>query len=227
MAEEMRALQTNCTWDVVPLPPGKKIVGCQWIFTIKHKADGSVERYKATLVAKGYTQKYGVDYNETFAPMVKINTIRILIFVAANQNWPLLQFDVKNAFLHRELQEEVYMDLPPRVSEKTGMVCKLKRALYGLKQSPQAWFGRFALVMRNFGYKQSNSDHIVFLKDKKDKVTALIIYVDDMILTGSDVFEIEKLKKYLSNEFEMKELGHLMYFLGMEVVQSNQGIFLS
>ncbi|KAL6277717.1 hypothetical protein ACE6H2_021318 [Prunus campanulata] len=227
MAEEMRALQKNQTWDVVHLPPGKKTVGCRWIFTIKHKADGSVERYKARLVAKGYTQKYGVDYNETFAPVAKINTVRILLSLAANYDWPLLQYDVKNAFLHGELKEDVYMDLPPGVPERTGMVCRLKRALYGLKQSPRCWFGRFALSMRKFGYKQSNSDHTLFLKHKKDKVTALIIYVDDMILTGSDDDEIDKLKKYLSSEFEMKELGELKYFLGIEVARSDQGIFLS
>ncbi|CAL9028547.1 unnamed protein product [Prunus brigantina] len=113
MNEEMRALQKNGTWELVPLPHGKKTVGCRWIYTVKLKADGSVERYKARLVAKGYTQRYGIDYQETFAPVAKIKTIRILLSLAANLDWPLHQFDVKNAFLHGDLEEEVYMDLPP------------------------------------------------------------------------------------------------------------------
>ena len=125
MEVEMDALKKNGTWDLVPLPPGKKTVGCRWVYTVKHNADGSVDRYKARLVAKGYTQKYGVDYDETFAPVAKINTIRVLMSLAANLDWPLQQFDVKNAFLHGDLNEEIYMDLPPGYNTSTGekVVC--------------------------------------------------------------------------------------------------------
>ena len=113
MNEEMKALQKNSTWEVVDLPEGKKPVGCRWVFNIKYKADRTIERCKARLVAKGYTQTYGIDYMETFAPVAKINTVRILLSLAVNLDWPLHQFDVKNAFLHGNLQEEVYMELPP------------------------------------------------------------------------------------------------------------------
>jgi hypothetical protein len=135
MVEEMEALQKNSTWDLVELPEGKKTVGCKWVFTVKHKADGSMERYKARLVAMGYTQTYGINYHETFAPMAKINTIRVLLSLAANLDWPLQQFDVNNAFLHGELEEEVYMDLPPgfTTASDVGKVCKLNKSLYGLK----------------------------------------------------------------------------------------------
>ncbi|CAL9003914.1 unnamed protein product, partial [Prunus brigantina] len=228
MNDEMQALQKNSTWELVPLPSGKRTVGCRWIYTIKLKADGSIERYKARLVAKGYTQRYGVDYQETFAPVAKINTVRILISLAANLDWPLHQFDVKNAFLHGDLEEEVYMDPPPGCklsSESKHYVCKLKKSLYGLKQSPRAWFGRLTKSMRAFGYKQSNFDHTLFLKHKENKITALIVYVDDMIVTGDDPDERKALQEYLSKEFEMKDLGTLKYFLGIEVSRSHQGIF--
>jgi hypothetical protein len=123
--------------------------------------------------------------------------VRVLISLAANLDWPLHQFDVKNAFLHGDLEEEVYMDVPPGLTSpmQGKVVCKLQKALYGLKQSPRAWFGRFSFAMRRYGYKQSNSDHTLFLKHQREKVTALIIYVDDMIITGNDREEISKLQE--------------------------------
>jgi hypothetical protein len=229
MKEEMEALLKNGTWTLVPLPKGKKTVGCRWVFSIKHKVDGSIDRYKAMLVAKGYTQTYGVDYQETFSPIAKLNTVRVLLSLAANLDWQLHQFDVKNAFLHGDLEEKVYMDVPPgyTVNDDTTVVCKLQRALYGLKQSPIAWFGRFSVAMKKYGYKPSNSDHTLFLKHRLGKATTLIIYVDDMIITGDDIEEISQLQKQLATEFEMKNLGGLKYFLGIEVARSKQGIFLS
>ncbi|PRQ56600.1 putative RNA-directed DNA polymerase [Rosa chinensis] len=229
MAVEMDALEKNCTWELVSLPPGKKTVGCRWVYTVKHNSNGSVDRYKARLVAKGYTQKYGVDYDETFAPVAKINTIRVLLSLAANLDWPLQQFDVKNAFLHGDLHEEVYMDLPPGygTSSKEQVVCKLQKSLYGLKQSPRAWFGWFTKFMKKIGYRQSNSDHTLFLKHQGGKVTALIIYVDDMVVTCDDLEEIQRLQGQLSSEFEMKDLGSLKYFLGIEVARGKDCIVLS
>jgi hypothetical protein len=229
MVEEMEALHKNSTWDLVELLEDKKTVSCKWVFTVKHKVDGSVERYKARLVAKGYTQTYGIDYHETFAPVAKINIIRVLLSLAANLDWPLQQFDVKNAFLHGELEEEVYMDLPPgfTTASDVGKVCKLNKSLYGLKQSPRAWFGKFSQSMKNYGFKQSQADHTLFLKCDKGKLTALIVYVDDMVVTGNDEEGIRRLRDYLAKEFEMKDLGALRYFLGIEVARSRHGIFLS
>ncbi|CAJ2627685.1 unnamed protein product [Trifolium pratense] len=180
---EMEALDKNNTWELVSLPNGKKPVGCKWVYTVKYKADGSIERYKARLVAKGFTQTYGIDYSETFAPVAKMNTVRVILSLAANYNWNLQQFDVKNAFLHGELEEEIYMDVPPGYREDiaANTVCKLKKALYGLKQSPRAWFGRFTKVMVGLGFKQSQGDHTLFVKHSKSGgVTVLLVYVDDV-----------------------------------------------
>nr|GFA73257.1 putative ribonuclease H-like domain-containing protein [Tanacetum cinerariifolium]GFA91440.1 putative ribonuclease H-like domain-containing protein [Tanacetum cinerariifolium] len=201
MDVEMDALMRNGTWDKCILPHWKKHVGCRWIFTIRYKPDGTVERYKSRLVAKGYIQTYGIDYSETFSPVAKIDTIRVLFSITANQGpaWILSAF------------QEFF---------------KLKKSLYGLKQSPRAWFGRFTLAMKKYGYKQSNSYHTLFLRHRGDRVTCLIIYVDDMIITGNDESKIKKLKEGLCAEFKMKDLGNLSYFLGIEVMISPQGIFI-
>ncbi|XP_073109504.1 uncharacterized protein [Elaeis guineensis] len=171
---------------------------------VKQTPEGTVERYKARLVAKGYTQTYGIDYDETFAPVAKINSVRILISCAANFGWDLFQLDVKNAFLHGELQEEVYMDVPPgfATAQTVGKVCQLRRSLYGLKQSPRAWFDRFRQAIIQMGYKQSNADHTLFFRHNKGKIDILIVYVDDIVVTGDDSEEIAHLKAQLAQAFE-------------------------
>jgi Reverse transcriptase (RNA-dependent DNA polymerase) len=172
---------------------------------------------------------YGVDFQETFSPVAKLNIVRVLLPLAANMDWPLHQFDVKNVFLHGEIKEEIYMDLPPGFgySGPKNAMCKLKKALYGLKQSPRAWFGIFSGAMKKYGFDQCDSNHTLFIKRKGDKLTMLIIYVDDMIITGNDEEEMHRLEEKLSQEFETKNLGRLKYFLGIEVMRSEEGIFLS
>ena len=229
MLEEMNALEKNNTWELVELPSDKDPVGCKWVYTIKHNPEGKVERYKARLVAKGYTQTYGVDYEETFAPVPKMNSIRALISCASNLGWDLHQLDVKNAFLHGDLQEEIYMHIPPgfNTAQTEGKVLRLHRSLYGLKQSPRAWFDRFRRAVLQMGYKQSNADHTLFYKRNMNRLAILIVYVDDIIITGDDAKEIKQLKLQLAQEFEVKDLGQLRYFLGIEVSRSSKGIYLS
>ena len=230
MNEEMTALEKNNTWELTTLPRGKKAIGCRWVFTPKFQADSTLERLKARLVAKIYTQQQGIDYGETFAPVAKFNTVRVLIALAAKCEWDILQLDVKNAFLHGELQEEVYMQLPPgyQLTNVPNQVCKLKKALYGLKQSPRAWFSRFTKAMIDLNYHQARGDHVLFIKHSTTgAVTLLLVYVDDILITGGDAAEIHQLTTALSGQFEMKELGQLKYFLGIEVAYSKEGISLS
>ena len=229
MREEMHALQKNKTWELVPLPKGKKVVGCKWVFTVKQNPKGEVDRYKTRLVAKGYSRTYGIDYDKTFALVAKMGTVRALISCAVNFGWPLHQMDVKNAFLHGDLQEEVYMEIPPCFANRqtVGKVCRLKKSLYGLKQSPRAWFDRFRRAFCGMGYTQCNGDHTVFYKDKGTFITIMAVYVDDIVITGDDVEEIKYLKKNLGRAFEVKDLGPLRYFLGIEIAKSPKGIVLS
>ena len=217
------------TRDLVQLPVGKKAVGRKWVFTVKQTPEGLIDRYKARLVAKGYSQTYGIDYDETFAPVAKMGTVRTLISCAVNFGWPLHQLDVKSAFLHGDLQEEVYMEIPPGFAnnQTVGKVCKLKKSLYGLKQSPRAWFDRFRQAVCDMGYTQCNGDHTVFYKHKGSFITIMAVYVDDIIITGDDVEEIKFLKESLGKAFEVKDLGPLRYFIGIEIVRSQKGIVLS
>ncbi|KAL6311476.1 hypothetical protein AAG906_012064 [Vitis piasezkii] len=228
--EEIQALEKNGTWEISELPEGKRPVGCKWIFTVKHNPDGSINRFKARLVAKGFTQSYGIDYEETFAPLAKLNSIRVLLSVAVNLDWNLHQLDVKNAFLNGELEEEVYMKIPPSMEtpENSGKVCKLRKSLYGLKQSPRAWFDRLTRVVKKHGFIQCQADHTLFMKHSKEgEMTLFIVYVDDIIITGDDEEGIGNLKKLLAREFEIKDLGQLRYFLGMKVGRTKEGIVVT
>lgn len=178
-----------------------------------------MDRYKARLVAKGYTQTYGIDYQETFAPVAKLNTVGVILSLTSNLDWPLHQLDIKNAFLNGDL-EEVYMEIPPGLENKANAnkVCRLKKSLYGLKQSPRAWFDRFTRAIRKWGYIQGQSEDTLFINHSSEgRITLLIVYVDDIILTGDNHEEMQNLKSLLANEFEIKDLGSLKYFLGMEV----------
>lgn len=229
MIDEINALDHNGTWDLVELPASKKAIGCKWVFTVKVNPDGSVARLKARLVAKGYAQTYGVDYHETFSPVAKVPSIRLFISLAATYDWVLHQLDVKNAFLHGDLHEEVYMEQPPGfvAQGESGKICKLRKSLYGLKQSPRAWFGRFNAVVTEFGLRRSSYDHSVFYNSSSSGCILLVVYVDDIVITGSDKTGIKKLKDFLASQFQTKDLGPLRYFLGIEVSRSRKGICLS
>ncbi|RVW29613.1 Retrovirus-related Pol polyprotein from transposon TNT 1-94 [Vitis vinifera] len=189
MVDEMAALHSNGTWDLVVLPSGKSTIGCRWVYAVKVGPDGQVDRLKACLVAKGYTQVYGSDYGDTFSPVAKIASVRLLLSMAAMCSWPLYQLDIKNVFLHGDLAEEVYMEQPPGfvAQGESGLVCRLCRSLFGLKQSPRAWFDRFSSVVQEFGMLCSTADYSVFYHHNSlRQCIYLVVYVDDVVITGSD-----------------------------------------
>ena len=180
------------------LPSGKFVVGCKWIYKIKSRSDGSIERYKARLVAKSFTQEYEIDYEETFAPVARISSVRALLAVAAVSKWELFQMDIKNAFLNGDLSEEVYMQPPPGLFVELNKVCHLRRALYGLKQAPWAWFTKFNSTISRLGYMANHYDSALFLRRTDKGTILLLLYVDDMIITGDDLSGIQELNDFLS-----------------------------
>ena len=194
-------------------------------------ADGSVDRYKVRLVVKGFTQVPGKDFGATFAPVAKLTSVRLLASLAASHLWPLHQLDIKNAFLHGDLLETIYMDTPPRFraeGEYAGKVCRLRKSLYELKQSPRAWFSRFSEVILSMEFVCCHSDHTCFIRRRLDgRCIILLVYVDDIILTGDDAPGISQVKQDLGKVFDVKHLGSLRYFLGIEITRSRNGISLS
>ncbi|KAJ9558897.1 hypothetical protein OSB04_013511 [Centaurea solstitialis] len=229
MDDEITALRINNTWELVPRPKSTNVVGSKWVFRTKYLSDGSVDRLKARLVAQGFTQIPGFDYSHTFSPVVKASTVRIILALAVMNKWPLHQLDVKNAFLNGLLSETVYMEQPPGYvdPEFPHHVCRLKRALYGLKQAPRAWFQRLSTFLCKIGFTCSRADTSLFIFTRGSAVLYLLVYVDDIILTGNQPSLIQQFISRLHQEFAIKDLGKLGYFLGLEVTYNESGIFLS
>jgi transposase InsO family protein len=229
MNEEFSALQRQKTWSLIPLPPGKNIVGCKWVFKLKRNSDGSISRYKARLVAKGFHQQYGIDFAETFSPVVKPPTVRLILALAVTYNWPLKQLDVRNAFLHGILKEEVYMQQPTGYVDSTHPthVCKLHKSIYGLKQAPRAWFESFTTQLLTLGFHPSSADSSLFIYKEGPIIAFLLLYVDDIVLTGNNPFFLQQLITSLSQVFELKDMGVLHYFLGLQITRSSQGLTLT
>jgi hypothetical protein len=226
--EEMAALDANATWELIALPKDKKAIGCKWVYKIKHNANGFVSKYKARLVAKGYAQTYGIDYEETYSPVAKMTTVRTIIAMEATKGWSLHQMDVKNVFLHGDLQEELYMEQPLGYVDQThpNLVYRLKKALYSLKQAPRAWSDKIGQYLVTSGFQTSNTDFSLYAKKTDHGIVVIVIYVDYLTITRDSDANISDLNKLLKQKFEMKDLGELRYFLGIEVIQSPKGIWL-
>ncbi|KAK2998211.1 hypothetical protein RJ639_023475 [Escallonia herrerae] len=229
MLEETNALLRNDTWELVPKPKDIEPVTCKWVYKVKKKADGTVNRFKARLVARGFSQHYGLDYEETFSPIAKMVTVRTIISLAAYKGWKLWQLHVKNAFLYGELDRDVFMEQPQGFVSKQfpHYVFRLKKALYGLKQAPHAWYGKIAQYLTFCGFKVSESDSSMFVKLESGKRVVVLLYVDDMIITGDDNVGISCLRNDLLIRFEMKILGEIGCFLGLEIQKLEDGYFVS
>ncbi|CAL2264036.1 unnamed protein product [Prunus armeniaca] len=225
MQEEIDALHMQGTWSLVPNPGNKNIVGSKWIYKIKRNSDGSIARHKAWLVAQGFSQEQGLDFSETFSPIVRHTTIRLILSLDAMNKWQLRQLDVKNAFLHGELEEEVFMKQPQGFADPRypDFVCKLKKSLYGLKQAPRAWNAKFTRYLPAIGFQASQSDPSLFVRHSDSEVVILLLYVDDIILTGSNEKMVQLVIDELRFVFEMKDLGKLKFFLGLQVSYASNG----
>jgi histone deacetylase 1/2 len=225
MDAEFSALKINNTWRLVDPPPGRHIVGCKWVFKLKHKPDGTVDRHKARLVAKGFTQRQGIDYTDTFSPVVKPTTVRLILSIAVSRGWQLRQVDVQNACLHGDIQEEVYMYQPPGYVDQNfpHRVCRLQKSLYGLKQSPRAWYSKLSSKLQSLGFVPSKADTSLFVFIRGQVIIYMLIYVDDIIITGSCKRDVDRLMDQLHSSFAIKDLGKLSFFLGVHVTDIDNG----
>src|ERR1043165_5730093 len=228
MESEIDSIEKNNTWTLTTLPSGQKPIGLKWVFKVKRDASGQITKYKARLVAKGYVQQEGIDYNEVFAPVARIETIRLLLALAAQKGWQVHHLDVKSTFLHGELKEDVYVSQPDGFIKKgkENLVYKLKKALYGLKQAPRAWNIRLNSILKEIGFIRCPQEQAVYKRTSKQSTIIIGVYVDDIIVTGSSIKDISSFKKEMQGKFEMSDLGPLTYYLGIEVSQTQGKIQL-
>ena len=229
MQSEFDALQANGTWTLVPQPPNANIITGKWIFKNKLHPDGSLERRKARWVVRGFSQRPGVDFHQTFSPVVKPTTIRTVLQLAASRRWPVHQLDVKNAFLHGDLAERVYCFQPAGFADpgRPDHVCLLVKSLYGLKQAPRVWFQRLGTHLRSIGLHPTGSDSSLFVYRRGNDMAYVLVYVDDIIVMASTTTLLHRVINDLRHEFAIKDLGALRFFLGVQVHRHGGGFFLT
>nr|GEV60494.1 hypothetical protein [Tanacetum cinerariifolium] len=228
MEAELAALERNETWTVTELPPGHKPITFKWVYKIEYKPTNVVDRLKARLVVKGFNQKEGLDYTPTFYPVAKLATVRVLIALATAKQWPLRQLDINNAFLHGNINEEIYM-VPPEGYTKAsgGQVCKLSKSLYGLKHASRQWNHELKKFLVSLGYVQSKHDYSLFVKAQGKTFTTVLVYVDDMLLTGNSQSKILNHKNCLDKKFTINDIGLAKYFLGIELYKTDTRMHLN
>lgn len=224
MSDEIAAMQTNDVWELVDLPEGRKPIQSRWVFKIKRDTSGKIQKYKARLVAKGYSQTPGIDYDDTYAPVVKYSTVRMLLAIAAHKNLLIHHMDVDNAFLYSENSHELYMKQPEGFvnAGNEKKVCKLKKCIYGLKQSSRQWNLKLKNVLIQMGYEQSKAEPCLF----KNGVSTILCFVDDILIFESNKNRLNKIKSYLQDQFTMKDLGEVKDLLGMRISRDDNNIYI-
>jgi hypothetical protein len=227
--EEYASLISNGTWELVVKPEGVNIVDNKWVFKRKYGSTGEIEKWKARLVVRGFSQVRGVDYEETFAPVAKMNSVRAILTVAAMLNWEIHQMDVKTAFLNGNLTEKIYMRQPEGFIQigREELVCLLKRSLYGLKQASREWNKVITMFLLGEGFKQSLVESCLYIGKLGELTVLVLLYVDDLLAMGDNMQAIVKLKKKLGKRFEMKDMGDVNYFLGLKIERDRKGRTIS
>ena len=229
MEEEMASIKENHTWYLVDLAHGRRAIGLKWVYKVKRDGDGAMTKYKARLVVKGYAQRQGIDYDEVFAPVVWLDTVCLLIALAAHERWEVHHIDVKWAFLNGDLNEEVYVEQPPSFVKRGNKhkVLRLKKALYSLHQAPRAWYSKLNNTLLSLNFQRSLSKYAIYTKRRREAQLVIGVYVDDLIVIGASGEEIREFKKEMADAFKMSNLGLLSYYLGIEVRQTVGGITIS
>jgi hypothetical protein len=215
MEDEMRSMSVNKVWYLEEIPKGVKTVSCKWVYKTKCDSNGNIERFKAQLVAKGFTQREDIDYTETFSPVSCKNSLRIIMVLVAHYDLELHQMDVTMTFLNRDLLENVYMAQLKgfAIKGKEHMGCHLRKSIYGLKQASRQWYLKFDETIRSFGFKENEKDNCIYTKFRNGKFIFLILYVNDILLACSDVSLLLETKSFLSSNFDMKDLGEALFVL--------------
>lgn len=228
MNEEFQALQQNKTWTLSDLPPGRKAIKSKWVFKTKKDVAGAIDRYKARLVIKGYSQRKGVDYDATYSPVVRHSSLRYLFALAADQSFKIEQMDAVAAFLQGDLNEEVYMEQPENFvdKEEPRKVCRLNKALYGLKQSSRVWNQVLDSKLQSFGLFRSKHNPCIYIMRNENKILIIAVYVDDLLIFSNYDPWLLDVKTYLSQTFKMKDLGPAKHCLGMRICQTSDAITL-
>jgi hypothetical protein len=229
MLNELRSIEENQTWVLTDLPLGRRAIGLKWVFNVKRDEHGNIAKHKARLVVKGYAQRCGLDYDEMFAPVARLDSVRLLIALAAQEGWEIHHMDVKSAFLNGELQEEVFVQQPVGFVQAGAehKVFKLCKALYGLHQAPRAWNEKFDDRLHSFGFRRYPFEPAVYTRKSEDRQLVIGVYVDDLMITGTNSEDIKKFKTEMAKVFNMSDLGLLHYYHGIEVQQGKRGITLS
>ncbi|KAD7479843.1 hypothetical protein E3N88_02979 [Mikania micrantha] len=224
MQAELNSINKTNTWTLTKLPSDHKAIGLKWVFKTKRDANGEIIKHKARLVAKGYVQQHGIDFDEVFAPVARIETVRLIFALASYNGWEVHHLDVKSDFLHGELKEEVYVSQPEGFVKDAGKVYKLSKALYGLRQAPRVWNMKLDHTLKSLDFKKCTLEQAVYTKKNKTSTLLIGVYVDDLIVTGTPKKEIDLFKSQMEEKFEMSDLGLLAYYLGIEVIQTKNEI---